>query len=149
MNKTRVEKEIQLIATLQRDINLALVFLLLSGQLTVKGLFITSGGFSLTLSGPIIGGFRIEGKPWAPAANTIIDLIDVIISILLIIDAIRLTGVLVGPGRISLTVSGPIFGVPLNEPSPLIARETLQYYHQMISAHFDLDPRLFRNLERK
>ena len=137
------------IASLQRDINLAIAFLLLSGQLTIRGVIVTSGGFSITLSGPIIGGSRTEGKPGYPVANTIIDIIDVIISILLIIDEIRLVGVLVGPGRLSLTVSGPIFGEPLNEPSLPIVRESLQYYRQMISTHFDLDPRLFRNLEKE
>ncbi len=149
MNYTSIEKDEYVIASLQREINLAIAFLLLSGQLTIKGAFVTSGGFSISLSGPIIGGRRIEGKPGYPVANTIIDIIDVIISILLIIDEIRLISVLVGPGRISLIVSGPIFGDPLNEPSLPIVRESLHYYRQMISTHFDLDPRLFRNLEKE
>ena len=148
MNKTSIEKDELIVASLQRDLNLAIAFLLLSGQLTIRGTFITSGGFSITLSGPIIGGRRTEGKPGYPAANTIIDIVDVIISILLIIDEIRLTGVLVVPGRLTFTVTGPIFGEPLNEPSLPIVRESLQYFHQMISTHFDLDPRLFSNLER-
>lgn len=145
MNKTSIEKDEHLIATLQRDINLAVAFLILSGQLTVRGIIVTPGGFSLTLSGPIIGGLRTEGKPGNPGANTIIDILDVIISILLIIDEIRLIGVLVGPGRVSLPVSGPIFGEPLNEPSLPIVREGLQYYRQMISTHFGLDPKFFSN----
>ena len=49
--------------------------------------------------------------------NTVIDIIDVMIAILLIMDEIRLIGVLVGPGRFSVTVSGPIFGEELSEPT--------------------------------
>ena len=78
-----------------------------------------------------------------------IDLIDVIISILLIIDEIRLMGVLVGPGRISLTVSGPIFGEPLNEPSLPLARESYQFFRKMVSEHFDITPEVFRHFERE
>ena len=44
-----------------------------------------------------------------------------------------LIGVLVGPGRLSLTVSGPIFGEPLNEPSLPIARENYHFFRQMVS----------------
>ena len=148
MFQTTIEKEYQVIATLQRDLNLSIAFLLLSGQVTIRGVIVTPGGFTITLSGPIIGGSRTEGRNGNIATNTIIDLIDVIISILLIIDEIRLIGVLVGPGRLSLTVSGPIFGEPLNEPSLPIARESYQFFRKMVSEHFDIDPRFFRNLKR-
>lgn len=149
MNKISLEKEEHIIATLQRDINLAIAFLLITGQLTIRGVFVTSGGFSITLTGPIVGGHRTEGKPGFPIANTIIDIIDIVIFLLLIIGKISIIGVLVGPGRLTFTVSGPIFGEPFPEPSLPIVRESLQYYRQMISTHFDLDPRLFSKLEKE
>jgi hypothetical protein len=147
--QTTIEKEYQVIATLQRDLNLSIAFLLLSGQVTIRGVFVTPGGFTIALSGPIIGGSRTEGRNGNTSINTIIDLIDVIISILLIIDEIRLIGVLVGPGRLSLTVSGPIFGEPLNEPSLPVARETYQFFRKMVSEHFDINPEVFRHFERE
>ena len=149
MFKTNIEKEYHVIASLQRDLNLSIAFLLLSGQLTIRGVIVTSGGFTISLSGPIIGGTRTEGKNGNIATNTMIDLIDVIISILLIIDEIRLVGVLVGPGRLSLTVSGPIFGEPLNEPSLPSARENYQLFRKMVSEHFHIDPRFFRNFAKE
>ncbi len=149
LSKTNIEKEYHVIASIQRDINLALAFLLLSGQLTIRGVIVTSGGFSITLTGPIVGGARTEAKSGNMAINTMIDTIDVIISILLILDEIRLVGVLVGPGRLSLPVSGPIFGEPLNEPSLPIVRDSYHFFHQMLSTHFDIDPRLFRNVEKE
>ena len=149
MFQTTIEKEYQVIATLQRDLNLSIAFLLLSGQVTIRGVIVTPGGFTIALSGPIIGGSRTEGRNGNIAINTMIDLIDVIISILLIIDEIRLIGVLVGPGRLSLTVSGPIFGEPLNEPSLPIARERYQFFRKMVSEHFDINPEVFRNFERE
>jgi hypothetical protein len=144
-----MEKEYHVIASLQRDLNLSIAFLLLSGQITIRGVFVTPGGFTISLSGPIIGGPRTEGRNGNTSINTIIDLIDVIISILLIIDEIRLYGVLVGPGRLSLTVSGPIFGEPLVEPSLPLARESYQFFRKMVSEHFDIDPKVFRHFERE
>ena len=149
MFQTTIEKEYQVIATLQRDLNLSIAFLLLSGQVTIRGVIVTPGGFTIALSGPIIGGSRTESRNGNTSINTMIDLIDVIISILLIIDEIRLIGVLVGPGRLSLTVSGPIFGEPLNEPSLPLARESYQFFRKMVSEHFDINPEVFRHFERE
>ncbi|WP_394231984.1 hypothetical protein [Niallia oryzisoli] len=142
---TNIENEEHIIASLQRDINLTLAFLLLSGQLTIRGVFVNSGRFSISLSGPIIGGARTIGKFGDDVTNTIIDIIDAILSILLIMDEIRLVGVLVGPGRVSLTVSGPMFGDPLNEPS----LPNVRFFRQMISTHFHVDPNHFRHLEKE
>ena len=103
-------KDTSIIASLQRDLNLATAFLLLTGQITVRGVFVYPGRFSLSLSGPSFGSTRIVGKEPQHITNTVIDIIDVLIAILLIMDQIRIIGVLVGPGRFSLTVTGPIFG---------------------------------------
>lgn len=146
MINTDIQKDYQIIASLQRDLNLATAFLLLSGQITIRGVFVTSGGFSLTLSGPILGYHRIEGKSRNNVTNIVIDIIDVIIAILLIIDEIRLIGVLVGPGRLTLTVSGPIFGEELSEPTLPLLKENYRFFHQIVSNHFHIDPTLLRNL---
>lgn len=149
MDNTVIQKDYQVIATLQRDLNLATAFLLLSGQITIVGVFVTAGGFSVSLSGPIFGGNRLEGKSGNKVANTIVDIIDVLIAILLIMDEIRLTGVVVGPGRFSVDVSGPVFGLPINEPSLPSLRQNYNFFHQIVTNHFNIDPTIFRNLEKE
>ena len=141
-----MRKDASIIASLQRDLNLATAFLLLTGQITVKGVFVYPGRFSLSMSGPIFGSTRIVGKP-QNITNTVIDIIDVLIAILLIMDQIRIIGVLVGPGRFSLTVTGPIFGES-SCPSliSLLLEENYRFFHQVVTKHFQIDPTIFKNL---
>ena len=149
MNNTNIEETYQVIASLQRDLYLATAFLLLSGQITIVGVFVTAGGFITALSGPIFGGTRLAGRSGNKIANSIVDIIDVLLAILLIIDEIRITGVVVGPGRFSVDVSGPIFGLPINEPSLPILRKNYNFFHEIVSNHFQIDPTIFRNLEKE
>ena len=149
MNNTNIEQTYQVITSLQRDLNLATAFLLLSGQITIVGVFVTAGGFIIALSGPILGGTRLAGRSGNKIANSIVDIIDVLLAILLIIDEIRITGVVVGPGRFSVDVSGPIFGLPINEPSLPILRKNYNFFHEIVSNHFQIDPTIFRNLEKE
>ncbi|WP_057775604.1 hypothetical protein [Cytobacillus dafuensis] len=149
MGNTSIQRDIQVIASLQRDLNLVTAFLLLSGQITIVGVFVIPGGFSVSLSGPIFGGSRLEGKCGNRVLNAFIDIIDVIIAILLIIDEIRLVSVVVGPGRFSVDVSGPIFGEEVNEPTLPLLRQNYNFFHQIVSNHFNIDPTLFRKLEKE
>lgn len=139
------QKELQIIASLQRDLNLATAFLLLTGQITIIGIFVTPGEFNLSLGGPILGRARLESKyKDMKLVNSIIDIIDVIIVVLLIIDEIRITGTVIGPNRFSIIVSGPIFGSPKYEPTlPSLKRE-YNFYKKVVSKHFHVDPSVFR-----
>lgn len=142
-----IVKDAQIIASLQRDLNLATAFLLLSGQITVRGVFVYPGRFSLSLSGPILGSARIVGKEPLHITNAVIDIIDVLIAILLIIDEIRIIGVLVGPGRFAVTVTGPIFGEQsLPQPNLSLLEENYRFFHQVVTEHFYIDPAIFKNI---
>ena len=149
LDNTVIQEDYQVIATLRRDLNLATAFLLLSGQITIRGVFVTSGALSFSISGPIFGNTRLEGKSGNNLTNIVIDIIDVIIAILLIMDEIRLMGVFVTPNKFSVTVSGPLLGEPLTEPSLPILRENYRFFHQIVSNHFQIDPTLFRNVGKE
>ncbi|WP_231603468.1 hypothetical protein [Bacillus sp. FJAT-27231] len=108
----KVQNELQFISSLQRNIDIITAILLLTGQITIVGIFITSGGFSLTLSGPLLGGSRARGIKGSQTLDLTVDLIDILIAILLIKDDIRVVTLGLAPGTFSLNVSGPIFGLP-------------------------------------
>ncbi|MBB6446774.1 hypothetical protein [Bacillus benzoevorans] len=147
-SKSFVE-DANIIASLQRDLNLATAFLLLTGQITVRGVFVYSGRFSLSLSGPIFGSVRTVGKEPQHITNTVIDIIDVLIAVLLIMDQIRIVGVLVGPGRFALTVTGPIFGETLPQPNLSLLEEHYRFFHQVVTKHFHIDPTIFKNFTKE
>jgi hypothetical protein len=148
INDTAIQKEIQVIASLQRDLNLATAVLLLTGQLTIIGVNVAPGGFSVSLSGPIFGRCRLEGKFGERVTNTVIDVIDILITILLIIDKIRIFRTMIGPDGFAVNVSGPIFGYPLSAPKLPILRKNYNFFHNIVSNHFNIDPKIFRNVER-
>ncbi|MFD2443915.1 hypothetical protein ACFSO7_07940 [Bacillus sp. CGMCC 1.16607] len=140
-----IQEEIRVIASLQRDLNLATAVLLLTGQITIIGVFVTPGEFSISLSGPLFGGTRLESKFGDKFTNALIDVIDVIISILLIIDEIRVISTVIGPSRFSVDVSGPIFGAPVYEPTLPILKKNYHFFQKIVSKHFKMDPNFFKN----
>ncbi|MCF8567237.1 hypothetical protein LLE49_21175 [Alicyclobacillus tolerans] len=93
-----------------RAIDIWSAILLLTGQVTVGGVFISSGAIWLSLTGPIFGGDRLNGK--SVGANAVIDLIDVVTALLLILGQITNTGPWISSGRLNFVVSGPAFGNP-------------------------------------
>ena len=144
--QSNIEKDLKVIAALQRDLNLVTAFLLMTGQITIIGIFVTPGEFSLSLSGPILGRARLESKyNDQKLADSLIDVIDILIIILLLIDEIRVSGAVIGPARLSIIVSGPIFGSPKYEPTlPGLKRE-YNFYKKIVSKYFQVDPELFNN----
>lgn len=137
------QKDIQFIATLQRDLNLLAAFLILTGQLTIVGVFVTPGGFSVSFSGPITGGSRLESKFGDQITNVLIDVIDVVIAVLLIIDEIRLVSTVIAQGRFSIDFTGPIFGNPVVEPTIPILQQNYQFIHNYVIENFGINPLLF------
>ena len=144
VKNAEIQKELQVIASLQRELNLATAALLLTGQITVRGVFILSGEFSISLSGPLLGEPRIEGKFGNRIATSIVDVIDIIIAILLIIDAIQVLRSVIGPGFFSIIVSGPIFGTPKAEPTLPSLKRNYNFFKKIVSKHFNVDPTIFR-----
>lgn len=146
-SKEELQSELQFIASLQRDLNLATAFLLLTGQITIVGVFVTPGEISLSLSGPILGRARLESRFKDDTfIDTFIDVIDVIIAVLLIIDEIRIIGTFIGPARFSLVVGGPILGTPKYVPTlPCIKRE-YNFFKKTVSKYFAVDPSIFRKI---
>ncbi|WP_045518185.1 hypothetical protein [Neobacillus niacini] len=144
-NGTNIQEDLIVIAALQRDLNLATAALLLTGQITIVGIFVTPGEFSLSLSGPLFGRTRTEGKFGNKVTTALIDVLDVIIAVLLIIDEIRLVSVVVGPSRFSIDVSGSIFGAPNYLPTLPFLKKNYHFFRKIVSRHFEMDPSFFRN----
>lgn len=107
-----------IIASTQYSIDIISAILLLTGQITTSGIFFVPEGFYLAATGPILGGIRMTGR--SESSSAVLDVVDVLTSILLILNVIRVTGPYLTSSRFFLVFSGPIFGikdiVPLTEP---------------------------------
>ncbi|MBW8350316.1 hypothetical protein K0H71_12790 [Bacillus sp. IITD106] len=110
------------------DINLITAVLLITGQLTMDGIFILpTGGFSIPLQGPITGGRRLVGKSNSKVLTFVVDSIDFILALLLIFGQISVRGTLISSGYFSIVVSGPIFGAPKTEVSEKAKEEFFEH----------------------
>ena len=101
-NDHNTQDELRVIATLRRELNTATAALLLTGQLTVVGIFIAPQLYRLSLGGPLFGSTRLEGKNRNKLATALIDGLDVIIAILLLADAIRVANIVIGPSGFAI-----------------------------------------------
>ncbi|WP_051663314.1 hypothetical protein [Alicyclobacillus macrosporangiidus] len=111
MNRRRRRtRQKALVSGILRAIDIWIAILLLTGQLTSGGVFIASGAIWLSLSGPMTGGTRMEGR--GDGAGFALDAIDVILALLLITGQITNTGPWISSGRFSFVVTGPVFGNP-------------------------------------
>lgn len=98
-----------LLATTQYSIDIIAAILLLTGQITTTGIFLVPEGFYLGATGPILGGVRSTGQ--SGSAGVILDVVDVLSAVLLIMNAIRVTGPYITSHRFFLVFSGPLFGI--------------------------------------
>lgn len=133
------QEELRVIATLQRELNIATAALLLTGQLTVVGVFIAPRAYSLSLGGPLFGSTRLEGKNGNKLATALIDGLDIIIAILLLSDAIRAANIVIGPSGFAISVTGPIFGGLLYEPSLPTLQKNYRFFNKIVSNDYDFD----------
>lgn len=92
-----------------RFLEIITIILLLTGQITIGGVFITPEGFSLSLSGPLTGRRVVIGK--TEQAQVIHYGLDVITALLLILGEINVIGTLIASGRFTIVVGGPPFGL--------------------------------------
>ncbi|MFB6803642.1 hypothetical protein [Peribacillus butanolivorans] len=134
----------KVIHSFQRSIEITSAILLLTGQITIIGIFVRPGRFSLSLGGPLFGGHRLEGKDHSQEGNLFIDILDIIIAILLINDVIHVTGLFVSSGEFTINVSGPIFGYP--EVTPALPIEDYNLFNTIITKHYIVPPELLTNI---
>lgn len=133
----------KVIHSFQRSIEITSAILLLTGQITIIGIFVRPGRFSLSLGGPLFGGHRLEGKDHCKK-ETFYRYTDIIIAILLINDVIHVTGLFVSSGEFTINVSGPIFGYP--EVVPALPIEDYNLFNTIITKHYIVPPELLTNI---
>lgn len=90
-----------------KTLDVVAFLLLLSGQVRIGGVFVSSGGFSLSLSGTVTGG-GVEGK--LPNAALVLDVLDIIAALLILTGQLQVLGTYITSGRFSIVVGGPILG---------------------------------------
>lgn len=91
-----------------RGMGIGTAILLLTGQITIGGVFIGPESFALSLSGPFTG-FGAVGK--TKRDNALLYGLDIITAFLLILDQLQVIGTYITAGRFTIVVSGPIFGL--------------------------------------
>lgn len=144
----KIKKEKQTIQVIQREIDIITAVLLLTGQITIIGVFVTPGGFRMSVGGPLTGTNRLEGKSGNQIVNAIIDGIDIIAALLLINGELGVTGTFISSGRFSINISGLIFGVPKNEPTLPGIQKEFKYFHRMISRNYEVDYSLVNQIKK-
>lgn len=117
-----------LISSIYNSIDYMAAVLLLTGQVTSTGVFVSPGGLWLSVTGPILGGRRLSGN--SAASSLALDVVDVVTAILLILGQVTVTGPWISSGSFNLVISGPAFGVP-SVPVPMTPSEaTREFYGQ-------------------
>ncbi|AMM95500.1 hypothetical protein UP17_12010 [Peribacillus simplex] len=140
-----VNSEKKVIHSFQRNLEITTAILLLTGQITIIGVFVRPSRFSLSLGGPLFGGHRLEGRDHSQAGNLFIDILDIIIAILLINDAIHVTGIFISSGDFTINVSGPIFGYP--EVVPALPIEDYNFFNSIVKKHYNVPSELLTTLK--
>lgn len=144
-----LEKDKKVIRAIQRDISVVTAALLLTGQITIKGVFLTPGGFRLSLAGPLTGSPRLEGKNGNKSITFLIDILDILIAILLIKHYLVVEGTFIGSSEFTLIVSGPIFGMPFPEPSLPDLKRDYNFYKKIVSNQFFVNQELVNKLKKE
>lgn len=135
------------ISAFHRTMDIITGILLITGQITVIGVFIRPERFSLTVGGPIFGGTRIVPKDNLAIEQDILDLINLVFAILLFSDNITVTGITFSSGDFGINISGPIFGYPKVVPSTLML-DNIKMFHSIVKEHYNVPPELLSNLIR-
>lgn len=97
----------KLTRSVHRGIGIGTAILLLTGQITIGGVFIAPSDFALSLSGPFTGSGAV-GK--TDRDNVVLDGLDIITALLVIINQLQVIGTYITASRFTIVVGGPIFG---------------------------------------
>lgn len=109
MSAGRDETLLRALRRTRYGIDLATAVLLVTRRITTSGIFVVPEGFYLGATGPILGGVRLEGG--SRSATAALAAVDILVAVLLIIQAIRVTGPYITSQRFFIVFSGPIFGI--------------------------------------
>jgi hypothetical protein len=93
--------------SVHRGMGIVTAILLLTGQITIGGVFIAPSDFALSLSGPFTGSGAV-GR--TERDNVVLDGLDIITALLLIVNQLQVVGTYITAGRFTIVVGGPIFG---------------------------------------
>jgi hypothetical protein len=110
-----------------QTIDFFIAILLLTGQVTSTGVFISPGGMWLSLTGPIIGGKRLSGT--SLPSGIALDAVDIIAAFLLILGQVSMTGPWITSGSFNFVISGPAFGVS-SVPVPATERQVSDEFYK-------------------
>ncbi|MCP8970530.1 hypothetical protein [Ectobacillus ponti] len=146
MNRATTEAELQAVGSLLRYLDITTAVLLLTGQITIIGVFVTPGGFRLSVGGPLTGISRLEGKQQRKWASWLIDILDVIIALLLISDQINVSGAFTSSRRFTINVTGPIFGVAKIAAASPDIQSISREFQRIVPRHYTVDQSLLQKL---
>ncbi|MED4402643.1 hypothetical protein [Metabacillus fastidiosus] len=151
MEETGKFEENEELIVLQKYINYIIAILLLTGQLTITGVFVKSGGISFSLGGPIIGSDRIEARQGKKTVNLLIGVIDIILALLLLAEQIGISSVVISAQKFFINVTGPILGEPKVGVTAPILQGNVRALNQIVPEHLKIDEKKLENLagERK
>lgn len=149
MNHIQAERDLLIVKSMQRELDIITAALILTGQLMMNRILIEPGGFTLTIGGPLTGRERSEGINGNKALSFVIDVLDIILVILLLTDKINVLGIFISHGGFSLTVSGPIFGVPKSEVTLPGTKKIFNEFHEIVSNHYKIEPELINKIRKE
>jgi hypothetical protein len=138
-----VEKELEIVEDIRRNIDVITAALLLTGQITILRIIVGPGHFSMSVGGPLTGRERLEGKFGNEVLSLLLDIGDILIAILLIKDELNVEGLFITPGGFSFNVTGPIFGFPKLVATLPDMERIYNQFKFIVSDHFNIDPRFF------
>ncbi|MDG5787245.1 hypothetical protein QA612_07045 [Evansella sp. AB-P1] len=146
------EKALQTISNIHRNLAIITAILLLTGQITIMGVFVTPRGFRVTLAGPITGIRRIESPTGNPIVNLGIDIIDIFIAKFLLLDQFSVTGSALTPEGFTINCGGPLLGVPrVKAKIPRIQNlfNDLDNFNKLVCDIFNIDPSVANKYKKR
>ncbi|TWI53316.1 hypothetical protein [Halalkalibacter nanhaiisediminis] len=147
--KRKAEADIKIIRSIQIHLNVVTAALLLTGQITIKGVFIGASGFSMALGGPLTGETRLVGEEGNQLATALIDIIDIILATLLLKKDLFITGIFISPARFTIDVSGPITGAEIPSPTIPELERDYRFFQRIVNKHFKVDDHLVNSLREE
>jgi len=138
-----------IIREIQRDLDLIIASLLLTGQITLTRIYFGPGYFGVTVGAPITGVSRLEGKGKNHLFSFSLDVIDILVAILLIKDEINLVGLFISSdARFSLSISGPLLGREKVVPVLPYLKKNQRELNEIVSSGYILDHTLLEKLKK-
>ncbi|WP_078595851.1 hypothetical protein [Evansella clarkii] len=144
-NQQEIIKALEKVRSIKRSLAIITAILLLTGQITIIGVFVTPRGFRASLGGPITGQQRLVSKTGNPLVNLTIDLIDIFIAKFLITGQFSVTGVVLNPAGLSINVGGPLLGLPHLRPTLPGLEDPHDNIYKLLCEHLNLNPKLIEN----